>query len=77
MVSTVAEQKFEEALRKYLGISAPRIVIAILMIIFGIIILVWPDLVAILIGIYLLISGILALVDELLKGRVAKALRSQ
>lgn len=70
----MAEQKFEEIMRKYLGISAPRIVIAILMIIFGIIILVWPEFVAILIGIYLLISGILALVDELAKGKALKAL---
>lgn len=70
----MAEQKFEEMMKKYLGISAPRIIIAILMIIFGLLILVWPELVAILIGLYLLISGILALVDEMLKGKVAKAL---
>jgi uncharacterized membrane protein HdeD (DUF308 family) len=63
----MAEQKAEELLKKYLGISVPRLVIAILMIIFGIIIIVWPDLVAILIGTYLLISGILALIDELRK----------
>lgn len=70
----MAEQKFEEVMKKYLGISAPRMLIAILMIVFGIVILVWPDLVAILIGIYLLISGILALVDELTKGKAIKAI---
>ncbi|MEM1618919.1 MAG: DUF3096 domain-containing protein [Desulfurococcaceae archaeon] len=70
----MAEKKVEEIMKKYLGISAPRLVIALLMIIFGIVIIVWPELVAILIGIYLLISGILALVDELLKGKALKAL---
>jgi len=68
----MAEQKVEEIMKKYLGISAPRLVIAVLMIVFGIVILIWPDLVAILIGIYLLASGILALSDELMKGRIAR-----
>ncbi|MCC6041364.1 MAG: DUF3096 domain-containing protein [Desulfurococcaceae archaeon] len=63
----MAEKKAEELLKKYLGISVPRLIIAILMILFGILILVKPDLVGILIGIYLLITGILALVDELRK----------
>ncbi|MEM1695343.1 MAG: DUF3096 domain-containing protein [Candidatus Aenigmatarchaeota archaeon] len=70
----MAEKKVEEIMKKYLGFSAPRLVISLLMIVFGVVIIVWPDLVAILIGIYLLISGILALVDELLKGKALKAL---
>jgi uncharacterized membrane protein HdeD (DUF308 family) len=63
----MAEKKTEELLKKYLGISVPRLIIAILMIIFGIVILVRPEIVGILVGIYLLISGILSLVDELRK----------
>jgi len=64
---TATEKTVEELMKKYLGISAPRLVIAILMLLFGIVILIWPDLVAILIAIYLIISGILALFDELRK----------
>ena len=68
----MAEKKTEELLKKYLGISVPRLIIAILMIIFGIVILVRPEIVGILVGIYLLISGILSLVDELRKRGATK-----
>lgn len=68
----MAEKTVDEILKKYLGISAPRILIGILMLLFGIIIWIWPDLVAILIAIYLIINGVLVLIDELLKGRALK-----
>jgi len=63
----VVEKKTEEILKKYLGISVPRLIIAFLMIIFGILVIVKPDIVGILVGIYLLISGVLSLIDELRK----------
>lgn len=62
-----AEKPVEEMLRKYLGISAPRVVIGILMLIFGILIFIAPDLLSILVAIYLVISGILVLIDEFMK----------
>lgn len=68
----MAERTVDEMLRKYLGISAPRLLIGFIMLLFGIIIWIWPDLVAILIAIYLIINGVLVLVDELLKGRALK-----
>jgi uncharacterized membrane protein HdeD (DUF308 family) len=71
----MAEKKVDELLKKYLGISAPRIIIAILMILFGVIIILKPEMVGLLVGIYLLISGILALIDELIKGRAVKLLK--
>ncbi|MEM4717578.1 MAG: DUF3096 domain-containing protein [Desulfurococcaceae archaeon] len=71
----MAEQKLDEMLKKYLGVSAPRIIIGVIMLIFGLIIVVYPDLVAILIAIYLIISGILILIDELIKGQALKALK--
>jgi uncharacterized membrane protein HdeD (DUF308 family) len=71
----MAEKRVEELLKKYLGISAPRIIIAILMILFGAIIILKPEMVGLLVGIYLLISGILALIDELIKGRAVKLLK--
>lgn len=43
----MAEKTVDEMLKKYLGVSAPRILIGILMLLFGIIIWIWPDLVAI------------------------------
>ncbi|MEM0505828.1 MAG: DUF3096 domain-containing protein [Thermosphaera sp.] len=68
----MAERAVDEMLKKYLGISAPRLLIGIIMLLFGIIIWIWPDLVAILIAIYLIINGVLVLVDELLRGRALK-----
>jgi predicted membrane protein len=68
----MAEKKVEELLKKYLGISVPRLIIAILMILFGILILVKSELLGTLISIYLLITGILALVDELRKKGASK-----
>jgi ABC-type transport system involved in cytochrome bd biosynthesis fused ATPase/permease subunit len=65
----LAEERVQELLRRYLGISAPRVVIGVLMLVFGILILVKPELLAVLVAVYLVISGLLVLVDELLKGR--------
>jgi uncharacterized membrane protein HdeD (DUF308 family) len=45
------------------------------MILFGVIIILKPEMVGLLVGIYLLISGILALIDELIKGRAVKRLK--
>jgi uncharacterized membrane protein HdeD (DUF308 family) len=72
-VRPVAEKAMNELLKKYLGISAPRIIIGILMLLFGIIIWIWPSLVAILIAIYLIINGVLVLVDEVMRGRALKS----
>jgi len=69
----MAEKAVDEILKKYFKISAPRIIIGILMLLFGIIIWIWPDLVALLIAIYLIINGVLVLIDELLKGRAIKS----
>jgi uncharacterized membrane protein HdeD (DUF308 family) len=73
MVVSMAEKTVDEVLRKYFKISAPRIIIGVLMLLFGLIIWIWPDLVALLIAIYLIINGVLVLIDELLKGRVFKS----
>jgi len=64
---TAVEKPIEELLKKYLGISAPRVVIGLLMLIFGILIFIKPDLLALLVAIYLIISGILVLIDEFTK----------
>jgi ABC-type transport system involved in cytochrome bd biosynthesis fused ATPase/permease subunit len=64
----LAEERVRELLRRYLGISAPRVVIGVLMLVFGMLILVKPELLAVLVAVYLVISGLLVLVDELLKG---------
>jgi len=64
---TAIEKPVEELLKKYLGISAPRIVIGLLMLIFGILIFIKPDLLTILVALYLILSGILVLIDELMK----------
>lgn len=64
----MAEEHVRELLRRYLGISAPRMVIGVLMLVFGMLILVKPELLAVLVAVYLIVSGLLVLVDELLKG---------
>jgi uncharacterized membrane protein HdeD (DUF308 family) len=64
----LAEEHVRELLRRYLGISAPRMVIGVLMLVFGMLILVKPELLAVLVAVYLIVSGLLVLVDELLKG---------
>jgi len=69
----MAEKAINEMLKKYLGISAPRIVIGILMLLFGIMIWIRPELVAILIAIYLVINGVLVLIDEALRSRALKS----
>jgi len=66
------EKRVDELIKKYLGISVPRILIGIIMLIFGILIFVKPDLLAILIAIYLIINGILVLIDEAMKSRAIR-----
>jgi len=69
----VAEKPVEELLRRYLGVSAPRIAIGVLMLIFGVLILVMPDLLAVLVALYLVINGLLVLLEEALKGRTLRS----
>jgi uncharacterized membrane protein HdeD (DUF308 family) len=54
----------EKGLRR-IGITMSKPVLAILCIIFGIIVIVFPDLVGIIIGIFLIIEGILLLTEYL------------
>ncbi len=54
----------EKGLRK-IGITVSRPVLAAICIIFGILLIIFPDLVGILVGIFLLIQGILLLTDYL------------
>ena len=68
----MAEEHVRELLRRYLGISAPRVVIGVLMLVFGILILAKPELLAVLVAAYLIVSGLLVLVDESLKGRALR-----
>lgn len=48
---------------KRIGITVSRPVLAVICIIFGIIVIIFPDLVGILVGIFFLIQGILLLTD--------------
>jgi len=68
-MSEKVEKSIEEVLKKYLGISIPRIGIGILMLIFGILVIVLPDLVSWLIGLYLIIAGILVIVEEYMRSK--------
>ena len=68
----MSDEYIEKLLRKYLGISMPRIVLGILMILFAIFIFIWPELVSYLIALYLLISGIIVIVDEYSKRYLGK-----
>jgi uncharacterized membrane protein HdeD (DUF308 family) len=52
----------EKSLRK-IGITVSRPVLAVMCIVFGVLLIVFPALVGILIGIFLLIQGILLLTD--------------
>jgi uncharacterized membrane protein HdeD (DUF308 family) len=54
----------DKGLRK-IGITMSKPALAILCIIFGIVVLVWRDLLNIVVGIFLLIQGILLLTDYL------------
>jgi len=65
----MAEKPIEELLRKYLGISIPRLVMGVLMIIFAALILMKPELLAYIIALYLLVSGMLVIIDEVIKKR--------
>jgi len=68
-MSEKVEKSLEEALRKYFGISVPRIGIGILMLIFGILVIVLRDLLQWLIGLYLIIAGILVIVEEYMRSK--------
>ncbi|AFL66929.1 DUF3096 domain-containing protein [Desulfurococcus amylolyticus] len=67
----MAEEKIQELMRKYLGVSVPRLLIGIIMLIFGFLILVKPELLGILVALYLIIDGILVIFDEYIKSRIA------
>jgi uncharacterized membrane protein HdeD (DUF308 family) len=54
----------EKGLKK-IGITVSKPLLAILCIIFGIIVIVWPELVGIIIGIFLIIEGCLLLTEYL------------
>ncbi len=54
----------EKGLRR-IGITVSRPILAAITIIFGILLIIFPDLVGILVGIFLLIQGILLLTDYL------------
>ena len=60
----IMANEIERLIKKYLGISIPRVTLAILMIIFGIIIIIIPALLVWIVAIYLIVSGILTLVEE-------------
>ena len=59
--------EIEKLIKKYLGISIPRITLGILMIVFGIVIIVMPALLVWIIAIYLIVSGLLTLIEEMSK----------
>jgi uncharacterized membrane protein HdeD (DUF308 family) len=48
---------------KRLGVTVSKPILALITILFGILVIVFPDLLAILVGVYLLIQGILLLLD--------------
>jgi uncharacterized membrane protein HdeD (DUF308 family) len=54
----------EKGLKK-IGVTVSKPVLAIICIIFGLIVIVFPDLIAWLIGLFLIIQGILTLTDYL------------
>ncbi len=60
----IMANEIERLIKKYLGISIPRVTLAILMIIFGIIIIIIPALLVWIVAIYLIVSGVLTLVEE-------------
>lgn len=66
MVSGLADE-IEKLVKKYLGISVPRMILAVLMIIFGVVIIVLPALLVWIIAVYLIVNGILTLVEEVSK----------
>jgi len=68
-----AEKGVEEVLKKYLGVSVPRLVLGVLMLLFGVLILVKPEIVAWLVGLYLLISGVIVIAEELMKRKSLKS----
>lgn len=57
-------EAFEKGLKK-IGITISKPVLAILCIIFGIVVIVAPDLLGIIVGIFLIIQGVLLLTDYL------------
>ncbi len=52
----------EKGLKKF-GITVSRPILAIICVIFGILLIVFPDLVGLIVGVFLLIQGILLLTD--------------
>lgn len=64
----------EKGLKK-IGITISKPVLAAICIIFGIVIILWPDLVGLLIGIFLILEGVMLLVEhaELLRQQRTKS----
>lgn len=65
----------EKGLRK-IGITVSKPVLAVICIIFGIILIIFPALVGIIVGIFLIIQGILLLTDYMETNRQQPAYRS-
>ncbi len=57
-------KEVEKELKK-IGITVSKPILAVICIIFGIIVIVWPELIAWIIGLFLIIEGILTLTDYL------------
>ncbi|ADV65319.1 DUF3096 domain-containing protein [Desulfurococcus mucosus] len=66
----MAEEKLQELMKKYLGVSVPRLFAGVLMLVFGLLILVLPELLNLLIAAYLIIEGLLVIIDEYVKSRI-------
>ena len=54
----------EKGLRK-IGITVSKPILAILCIIFGIVVIAWPEFLSLIIGLFLIIEGVLLLTDYL------------
>jgi uncharacterized membrane protein HdeD (DUF308 family) len=48
---------------KKVGLHVTKPVLAVICIIFGVLLLIWPDMVGIIIGVFLLVQGILVLLE--------------
>jgi len=53
----------DEALKK-MGFHVSKLVLAVICIVFGVVLLIWPEFVGIIIGVFLLVQGILILVEH-------------
>jgi uncharacterized membrane protein HdeD (DUF308 family) len=58
---------------KKIGLHASKPLLAIICILFGIILLIWPDMVGIIIGVFLLVQGLIILIEYLSNRKVLNA----